>query len=1259
MSGDYTRMRYTPRSGYIGVLEQQGRVRLDADGNELVEAIDRRRRAECIDTIGFAVFPTDPNPANGQPTINGFLITTGAGKYFIGQGRGYVDGIQVDCWGADPQQFQPNLGESVGTNPLPYDSQPFFYSPNFLEISAVGNSIVYLDVWEREVTALEDPGLIDPALEGIDTTTRIQAAWQVKAISTSASTCSDVPPEWTALIAPSTGVLTSGTLPAPSGDSPCVIDPQSGYTGLENRLFRVQIYKSGAVDASSGSAAATFVWSEDNASLGAAITAITSAAGVFTISVTTVGRDTSFRFQVGDVLEVLSDYTEWSIRETNVGGQIVTVTQVDPQQLTLTVNTDLSAWFAGLPPGVNPRLRKWDAAPQPTNNGSAISIGTEGVTVTFGATPAATLKAGDYWLFYARTNTGKVEPLNQAPPRGLHHYAKLAVVNPTANPPIQDCRVLWPPPMEGCCTVVVNVGDDVQKAIDSVDSKIGGCVCLKAGLHILTKPLVIDNKQDLMFHGESIGAVLQGPPQQQVLSIAESSNITVESITFQGAATVLGAPLVQLRSVIRCAFRHCIVSADSSGKNTAFGRFGFLIVEAEGLEISDCVISSVLEGIIASGSDLSLLGNQLLGPQAENYSAGVIGIEVQLSSGPVEISGNTLADFGCGIILRGSDTRPNPLIIGNSISRGALSPNSSSPFTFSGALGQIIQTKIFAIASDIRCQIADNLIASADPGHGGILAFGPHQVLERNRIISTVTPQDNTWSSLPVGIVVYQPEGGTAEHARVVGNTLQGPQNGIAAIAESADSIGFTEILDNFLDPTSATGASLVQQSYVVGLTNPGIAIPQIGQSLSQLNTAPATAAAPAPFGILLINPYSANVVRNIMSGFTVGIAAVGFVGFAAGQFSFESQNPSASLDGNESDACAVGVFLDNVGYSSIQNGTLQDNTFSFALYETWNLLVEGNTSIESATNKILVHVYELFGYSNRFQHNNIESGATGFLSVASSGITIAENEIEFTAATGVLIYTGQTEANVFGNRLLGCGATAVSAVEANIVGTITVTTKGVVQTVKWNFGTTVSAAIALVSCSGTQSVEGCHVLNTAEVQGGQCADILILDGSNARVRDCRITRQSAGIAAEDFGCYVYPAADWFESNNCGADVSGNSLNLNGPSGKVLLAVDVENALSTAPLDILFNGNLVLQTGAGALFGSVKLTADSLAITGNRIRFSGQKDYSLTIQYTTALSYVGNVVSRGQQINSIFSTSGAGAVPLVLPAPVPSFNVNK
>src|SRR5262249_46295234 len=68
-----------------------------------------------------------------------------------------------------------------------------------------------------------------------------------------------------------------------------------------------------------------------------------------------------------------------------------------------------------------------------------------GVTVTFDSTGATGFKAGDYWVFAARTSDASVEILNREPPRGIHHhYARLGIWDVTAGT-VSDCRNPWPP----------------------------------------------------------------------------------------------------------------------------------------------------------------------------------------------------------------------------------------------------------------------------------------------------------------------------------------------------------------------------------------------------------------------------------------------------------------------------------------------------------------------------------------------------------------------------------------------------------------------------------------------------------------------------------------------------------------------------------------------------------------------------------------------------------------------------------------------
>src|SRR5690606_21945008 len=54
-----------------------------------------------------------------------------------------------------------------------YRRQPYWPIPDPLP-AGNGPHLAYVEVWNREVTPLEDPRLLEPALGGIDTATRTQ-----------------------------------------------------------------------------------------------------------------------------------------------------------------------------------------------------------------------------------------------------------------------------------------------------------------------------------------------------------------------------------------------------------------------------------------------------------------------------------------------------------------------------------------------------------------------------------------------------------------------------------------------------------------------------------------------------------------------------------------------------------------------------------------------------------------------------------------------------------------------------------------------------------------------------------------------------------------------------------------------------------------------------------------------------------------------------------------------------------------------------
>ncbi len=225
MSGDYTRVRFDPADDYSGVLLQQGRVTLDADVNEQVDLLDRRLRAEVVDTLARGVISRESPAA--------FLLAFAGTDLTIAPGRALVHGLLAENHGAAPLEYDPVLGEQRGTAPISYLDQPYLPDAATLApLPAGGTHLAYLDVWQREVDCLVDPGLVEQAV-AVDTTTRRQTAWQVRfAKAADGDTCASANAEYDAATAPSDGRLSTAAVGVPASTDPCTIAPFGGYRGL-------------------------------------------------------------------------------------------------------------------------------------------------------------------------------------------------------------------------------------------------------------------------------------------------------------------------------------------------------------------------------------------------------------------------------------------------------------------------------------------------------------------------------------------------------------------------------------------------------------------------------------------------------------------------------------------------------------------------------------------------------------------------------------------------------------------------------------------------------------------------------------------------------------------------------------------------------------------------------------------------------------------------------------------------------------------
>lgn len=680
--GDYTRSTFKPRKGYAAVKQQQGRVSLDADHNEAADIIDRRLRTTTMDTIGRCAVPEKTTP-------DAFKIESASGGFTIGGGRAYVDGIQIECWGRNGQtpNFHRSLGEDRGKDPLPFADQPFYYRPGFPAPVAEDNSdqvlqgIVYVHVWRREVTVVEDPELREPALGGPDTTTRLQTAWQVKFLAGGFGSDGDNGHEaWTKLTNWQPGRLSTATPGAAPEPSPCVINPVDGYTGLENRLYRVEIHTGGQCGSNE---LPQFKWSRDNASLTVPIEAISDVGNSQSdIKLAHTGRDQWQRFEVGQHVEILDDHVEWAAFDTGQGGTVVRIVAVDVANATVRVDQDLSAFEVA--PARHPRVRRWDTALEQAvlrsiEPGNPIPL-EDGIAVTFKCDPEAVYRAGDYWIFHARTASGGIEELVDAPPHGpSHHFCKLAVVTTGA---IKDCRQMWPPRVEpsrtvhgeGCCTVVVAPGEDmIQQAIHTVAERGGGCVCLKAGEHKITEPITI-SAPGVLLHGESIAARVVRCEYGPLLIVGRGAlDVEVHTVTFdsrgkeQNDEKIEG--VIRIEGGSRAKVHDCAVTVANPSAA------GFDLSNASEVRIERNRTAGSFAGVIGSShgddwalGDVIIADNDIVGRQDGEIYGGVLGIDLTKVSGACSVTNNRLEGFATGVrVALAPGITEGPLIADNRI----------------------------------------------------------------------------------------------------------------------------------------------------------------------------------------------------------------------------------------------------------------------------------------------------------------------------------------------------------------------------------------------------------------------------------------------------------------------------------------------------------------------------------------------------------------------------------------------------------------
>ena len=425
------------------VLFQQGRVTLDADLNEQADLLLHYLRQYAEDIIGNY----------GSPKSHPFHLKLKNNRLEALPGRIYVDGILVDYTEEDHEH-----------RPYVIDMEEVFDEED--RKSEKKFWFVFLDVWERLVTSIEEPYMRELALRERDTCARSQVVWRIRAVRDCEPKfcperddknrrvsrednhchvdCTHVPlpkckrPTLKARVEPSKGDTDS-----------CIIPPESKYRGLENQLYRVELFL--------WNHEWHFKWSRDNGSIVTGIEGVVGSA---------IEVNHARGFEAGCWVELTDDRNDRRLR----AGHLVQVMKVEGNRIWLSEMT--KATELALHPHRHPKIRRWDQGFDRKTGlvkvveGSWLQI-EDGLQVQFEDVVEKCechqghCRNGDYWLIPARVATGSIEwpkhkdgdPCSKHPDGIHHHYAPLGfceVVGCECHGEFFPCECVFEP-LTHCC----------------------------------------------------------------------------------------------------------------------------------------------------------------------------------------------------------------------------------------------------------------------------------------------------------------------------------------------------------------------------------------------------------------------------------------------------------------------------------------------------------------------------------------------------------------------------------------------------------------------------------------------------------------------------------------------------------------------------------------------------------------------------------------------------------------------------------------
>jgi hypothetical protein len=564
MPSDKARVTFDETRRYRSVVMQQGRVTLEADWNEEAQILGDELRHDFRDVIGLFGTPDD-----------GYRIAVanqGARSITVGAGTMYVGGLR---------SFLPPRADNT---PYPFNEQPDWLPPD-APVQA-NLELVWLELFEQEISAVEDSALLEPALGGPDTAQRLRLMQRIHRTPTNAENCVSA---WQEFIKTFPFDGKTMTFRSPSrlrvgfsgqGLTPDPCDPAAdpGYLGAENQLIRVAVTQAGS--------AQRILWSFDNASAIYRVTQYDAAARTLILATRPV--DDAHKPRKDQVIELLRGVArlETGMLAAEPFGPVAVLADdyaADDKMLTLT-----AALPAGFEPTANRPLyvRVWEES-LPVTAGTAVTLGHTGIEVTLTTTAAAFIP-GEFWTFALRPSTpAEVLPHRYKdapqPPEGFRRWAcPLAVLDwRKTGTPLTDCReqfddLVTLSKRKGSCCIVVRPEDlqkrSLQQIIDTtLDEGKFAEFCLTPGEYRLDAPLLLRRPLTIVGCGPGVKIMAASTNslvfRTGLIQIVSAFSVTLQNLEIQLPETriVVGDDVRDINSAVgirmvdaaRCTIEDC------------------------------------------------------------------------------------------------------------------------------------------------------------------------------------------------------------------------------------------------------------------------------------------------------------------------------------------------------------------------------------------------------------------------------------------------------------------------------------------------------------------------------------------------------------------------------------------------------------------------------------------------------------------------------------------------------------------------------